>query len=250
MRSLVVATFNLLHFVDRWSERLPLVLADMAALQPDLLGLQEVVYPMEQDRLVAAAGSARYGITRGWAGRPEYGNSLLVREPFAATDEERLDLDVQRSALRARVGLEDGADVLATVVHLHHLLGEEHDVVRDGQVERLVAWLDAAPPAAAQVVVGDFNARPGEPAHQRMVAAGFRSAYAVANGADPAVTWPSGLVAPAMDIDGAPGCLDYVWVRGRVEVAAARLVFDRPATHDPTLYPSDHLGVAATLRLG
>ena len=83
-----------------------------------------------------------------------------------------------------------------------------------------------------------------------MAAAGFRSAYAEANGADPDVTWPSGLVAPAMDTDGTPGCLDYVWVRGRVDVDTARTVFDRPAAHDPTLYPSDHLGVAATLRLG
>lgn len=245
-----VATFNLLHFVDRWAERLPLILADMAALQPDLLGLQEVVYPMEQDRLVASAGSGRYGIVRGWAGRPEYGNSLLVRVPLAATTDERLDLDVQRAAIRARVELPGGVGLLAAVVHLHHLVGPEHEAVRDRQVERLVAWLDAAPPSDSQVVVGDFNARPGEPAHARMQAAGFRSAHAEANGAEPAVTWPSGLVAPAMDTDGLPGCLDYVWVRGAATVESAGTVFDRPAVHDATLYPSDHLGVVATIRVG
>ncbi|HSG86131.1 MAG TPA: endonuclease/exonuclease/phosphatase family protein [Candidatus Limnocylindrales bacterium] len=250
MTSVTVATFNLLHFVDRWAERLPLILADMAALQPDLMGLQEVVYPMEQDRLVAAAGPGRYGVARGWAGRPEYGNSLLVREPLMATADERLDLDLQRSSVRARIALPGDVDLLAAVVHLHHLVGPEHDTLRDGQVERLVGWLDAAPSASAQVVVGDFNARPGEPAHARMLAAGFRSAHAEANGAEPPVTWPSGLVAPAMDTDGAPGCLDYVWVRGSVVVESARTVFDRPATSDPTLFPSDHLGVAATLRLG
>jgi endonuclease/exonuclease/phosphatase family metal-dependent hydrolase len=250
MTTLVVATFNLLHFVDRWAERLPLILADMAALQPDLLGLQEVVYPMEQDRLVAAAGPGRYGVVRGWAGRPEYGNSLLVREPSVATAEERLDLDMQRSAIRSRVALPGDVDVLAAVVHLHHLVGPDHDAIRDGQVERLVGWLDAAPSASAQVVVGDFNARPGEPAHARMLAAGFRSAHAEANGVEPAVTWPSGLVAPAMDTDGAPGCLDYVWVRGAAAVESARTVFDPPAVADTTPNPSDHLGVAATLRIG
>ena len=36
---------------------------------------------------------------------------------------------------------------------------------------------------------------------------------------EPAVTWPSGLQAPAMDTDGDPGCLDYIWVRGAVRVA-------------------------------
>jgi endonuclease/exonuclease/phosphatase family metal-dependent hydrolase len=98
--------------------------------------------------------------------------------------------------------------------------------------------------------MGDFNADPDEPAPVRLRAAGFRSAYAEANGAEPAVTWPSGLIAPAMDTDGDPECLDYIWLRGDVRVASARLVFDRPAPEDPTLFPSDHLGIAARLEIG
>ena len=47
-----VATLNIRNLADRWFERLPLLLNDMSALQPDLLGLQEVVYPMQQDRLI------------------------------------------------------------------------------------------------------------------------------------------------------------------------------------------------------
>jgi hypothetical protein len=83
-----------------------------------------------------------------------------------------------------------------------------------------------------------------------MRAAGFSSAYAVANGSDPAVTWPSGLIAPAMDTNGDPDCLDYIWARGAVTVEDARLVFDRPAVGDSTLYPSDHLGIAAHVAVG
>ena len=98
--------------------------------------------------------------------------------------------------------------------------------------------------------MGDFNADPAEPAPRRLRAAGFRSAYLEANGAEPAVTWPSGLQAPAMDTDGDPECLDYIWVRGAVRVESARLVFDRPHPDDPTLYPSDHLGIAAMLEIG
>jgi endonuclease/exonuclease/phosphatase family metal-dependent hydrolase len=52
-----------------------------------------------------------------------------------------------------------------------------------------------------------------------------------------------------MDTDGEPSCIDYVWVRGAATVESARLVFDRPAASDPTLYPSDHRGVAAWLRI-
>ncbi|MEI8332524.1 MAG: endonuclease/exonuclease/phosphatase family protein [Chloroflexota bacterium] len=243
-----VATINILNLADRWDERLPLLLADMAAVAPDLVGMQEVVYVMQQDRILGAAGPARYAVVRGWARRPEYGNSLLVRETLAVDDEDRLDLGEGRAAHRVVVTLPGGGRLLTTVTHLHHTV--DGATIRDGQAAALIAWLDAAPPTDAQVVMGDFNAGPEEPTHARMVAAGFRSAFAEANGAEPAVTWPSGLQAPAMDTDGDPDCLDYIWLRGAVTASTARLAFDRPAAHDPTLYPSDHVGIVAEVRVG
>jgi endonuclease/exonuclease/phosphatase family metal-dependent hydrolase len=248
MDRLHVATLNIRNLADRWFERLPLLLADMAALQPDLLGLQEVVYVMQQDRLIGAAGEGRYGAVRGWAGRPEYGNSLLVREPLVAADVERVDLGLARAAHRALVALPGGTSVVVVVTHLHHLGPDE--ALRDEQTATLLEWLNGAPGADATVLMGDFNADPAEPTPARLRAAGFRSAYAEANGAEPAVTWPSGLKAPAMDTDGEPECLDYIWLRGAVRSASARLAFDRPDPEDPTLYPSDHLGISAQLEIG
>ena len=248
MDRLLVATLNILNLADRWEERLPLLLADMAALQPNVIGLQEVVYPLQQDRLLGAAGEGRYEAVRGWAGRPEYGNSLLVKAPLRATDPDRLELGHQRAAHRVRIDLPGGTLLLFVVTHLHHLPADA--AIRDQQAAALLAWLERAPAHDAMVVVGDFNATPVEAAAQRMCDAGFRSAYELANGVDPAVTWPSGLQAPAMDTDGEPSCLDYIWVRGTVAVEEARLFADRPAVGDPTLYPSDHLGIAARLRFG
>ena len=245
--ALHVATLNIRNIADRWDERLPLLLADMRALQPDVIGLQEVVYPMQQDRLIGSAGEGRYRAHRAWAGRPEYGNSVLVREPLEAAAEERLELGLNRSAIRVLLQL-PGSTVLFAATHLHHVPGDEAQ--RDEQAARLIDWLSGAPAADAQVVVGDFNAEPEEPACQRMRAAGYRSAYAEANGDDPAVTWPSGIQAPGMDTDGEPGCLDYIWLAGAVRASEARLAFDRPAVGDPTLYPSDHLGLAAHLVVG
>jgi endonuclease/exonuclease/phosphatase family metal-dependent hydrolase len=248
MDRLHVATLNILNLADRWDERLPLLLADFAALQPDLMGLQEVVYVLQQDRVIGAAGAREYRAIRGWAGRPEYGNSMLVRADLEPTDPDRLDLGLQRAAHRVRLRLPNGATVVFAVTHLHHEVPATAE--RGQQAEALVGWLDGAPVADAQVVVGDFNADPREPAYARMTAAGFRSAYVEANGAEPAMTWPSGLQAPAMDTDGDPDCLDYVWLRGAVAVDDCRLAFDRPAVDDPTLYPSDHLGLVAHLRIG
>jgi len=243
-----VATLNILNLADRWDERLPLLLADFAALQPDLIGLQEVVYVLQQDRLIGAAGAAEYRAIRGWAGRPEYGNAMLVRSGLEASDPERLDLGLNRAAHRVIVGLPGGSRVQFTVTHLHHEVPAAAE--RDRQAEALLGWLAVAPDVDAQIVVGDFNANPREPAYARMLAAGFRSAHREANGSEPDVTWPSGLQAPAMDTDGDPDCLDYIWVRGTVAVDDCRLVFDRPAVDDPTLYPSDHRGLAAHLRVG
>ncbi len=248
MDPLHVATLNILNLADRWDERLPLILADFAALQPDVIGLQEVVYVLQQDRLIGAAGAGEYRSVRGWAGRPEYGNALLVRAGLEPTMVERLELGLSRSAQRVVLALPNGATVLVAVTHLHHAVPAATE--RDEQAQVLLAWLDGAPATTAQVVVGDFNADPQEPAYARMTAAGFRSSYLEANGTEPDVTWPSGLQAPAMDTDGDPDCLDYIWVRGTVAVDDCRLAFDRPAVDDSTLYPSDHLGLSAHLRIG
>jgi endonuclease/exonuclease/phosphatase family metal-dependent hydrolase len=250
MPTVRAATLNLRNIADRWSERLPLLLADMAALQPDVIGLQECVFAVQQDRVLGGAGEARYESFRGWAGRPEYGNAILVREGFAAADgePERLDLGYNRSALWLPLRLAEGGTVAYVVTHLHHLVPDES--LRAEQASTLIAWLDAHPEPEIQIVVGDFNAEPDEPAYRRMLDAGFRSAHAESNGTEPAVTWPSGIQAPGMDTDGDPGCLDYIWLRGGIRAASARLAFDRPATGDPTLYPSDHLGLVAELTIG
>lgn len=247
MDHLDIATVNLRNIADRWPERLPLLLQDMAALQPDLLGLQECVFAVGQDRLLGAAGAASYEVRRAWASRPEYGNSLLIRSTLLAGEAERLDLGMGRSALRVRV-MVDGRDPLTMVVtHLHHVPADE--TARADQTRALLAWLDATPSPGGLVVVGDFNAEPIEPAYAAMLAAGFRSAHAEANGVEPAVTWPSGIQAPGMDTDGDPGCLDYVWLRGPLRATTCRLAFDRPAADDPTLFPSDHLGLVARVAL-
>jgi len=248
MNELHVATLNIRNLADRWSERLGLLLADMSALQPDLLALQEVVYPMQQDRLIGAAGEGSYEAFRAWAGRPEYGNSLLVRSPLTATGVDRLELGLNRSALRATVELPGDRRVLVVVTHLHHEVDGAAE--RDDQTRRLIDWVGSATVTDAQVVMGDFNANPAEPAAERMRSHGYRSAFAEANGQDPAITWPSGLQAPAIDTDGDPACLDYVWIRGGVRVNSARLAFDRPDPGDPTLLPSDHFGITARLEIG
>jgi endonuclease/exonuclease/phosphatase family metal-dependent hydrolase len=247
MDPLYVATLNIRNLADRWAERQGLIYADMAALQPDLLGLQEVVYVLQQDRLIGAAGEGTYSAARGWAGRPEYGNSLLLRAPLVGERFERVDIGLGRSAHRVWVALPGGASVVMAVTHLHH--PPDAGMERDEQAEALLAWLEASPTADATILVGDFNAAPDEPAYRRIADAGFTSSFLAANGHEPVYTWPSGIQAEGIDTDGDPACFDYIWVRGAVGVTDCRLAWDRPAVDDPTLYPSDHLGLAAQLEI-
>jgi len=247
MTVLHLATLNIRNLADRWNERLPLLLRDFSALQPDVLGLQEVVFVLEQDRLIGSAGAGHYRATRTWAGRPEYGNSILTRDDLAISEPERLELSHGRSAGRLLIE-QDGLRILFTNLHLHHEVPD--DSIRDQQVRVVLEWLAEGPARDVEVVVGDFNADPAEPAYARMTAARFVSACLAANGQEPSVTWPSGLEGPAIDTDGEPSCLDYIWLRGDVTVESARVVFDRPSVDDGGLYPSDHFGLSAKIRLG
>ena len=173
MDHLHVATLNIRNLADRWVERLPLLLADMAALQPDLLGLQEVVYVMQQDRLIGAAGEGRYGVVRGWAGRPEYGNSLLVREPLLADGHRSagprarpLRAALGRRPCRAARRSSSSSRTSTTSPRTRPSATSRRQPSCRGSTD--------APAADATIVMGDFNADPAEPAPARLREAGFR----------------------------------------------------------------------------
>ena len=256
-RTLRVLTLNILNFADRWSERLPLLLADFAALQPDLAGLQEIVHVMEQDRIIAAAGPRSYAVRRAHTHTREVGNSILVAEPLAASlrpadpERDRLGLPPSppfgRSAHRAELEV-DGRSLRVINTHLHHLTPDHAE--REEQAAAILDWVATLDAVDATVITGDFNSLPGSGVYRMMQAAGYRSAYAEVNGDEPENTWPSGLVGAATSVpDPQPGCLDYIWFSGALAARSARLCFDRPHVDDPTLFPSDHRGIVAELEL-
>lgn len=68
-------------------------------------------------------------------------------------------------------------------------------------------------------------------------------------------TCPTGLNAPGeqaseLDVTSAPflsQCVDYIWVTENIVIEKAGRCFDHPDPRDPTLWPSDHVGVWADL---
>lgn len=97
-------------------------------------------------------------------------------------------------------------------------------------------------------VFGDFNTEPGETSYRLMKEAGFTSAYEKIHGAEPEVTFPTGIQAPFMDPD-PPACYDYIFFKGEdLEVVTAEIAADAPMPHDSTLYASDHKAIVCDFK--
>jgi endonuclease/exonuclease/phosphatase family metal-dependent hydrolase len=111
-------------------------------------------------------------------------------------------------------------------------------------VEHLLAYLDTLPSARPCFVIGDFNCVPESLPIQAITDAGagrsrsLRDTWREANPTDPGPTMPS--QAPVIRID-------YIFVCPGPAILRSMRLGDRADTDG--FYPSDHLGVAATLQI-
>jgi len=250
MGIITVATLNLFNKIGRWDERMPLVLDQLAALRPDVIGLQEVVLTdqgttlcrLASDRLAEPPPYRIYHMARPGAGA--HVDALAVMCRLSVEAHEGLDYLLHDGvAQRLRLRLQDGAALHFYNTHLYFPPPATEE--RLEQAKRLLAWVDTWAGATATVIVGDFNAYPGEPTIALMKSR-FVSAHEEAQGREPERTWPT----PVNTFDPSPpGCLDYVLVAG-ARVLEAGLAFDTPHPSDASLFPSDHLGVMAKLSIG
>ncbi len=250
MSVITVATLNLFNKMGRWDERSPLVLDQLAALEPDVIALQEVVITdqgttlcrLANDRLRGSPPYRIYHMARPGAGAGVEALAVMCRLPVEA--HEGLDYLLHDGvAQRLRLRLGEGTTLDFYNTHLY--FPPSATEVRLQQANRLLAWADTWGGATATVVVGDFNAYPEEPTIALMKSR-FASAYEEAQGREPEKTWPT----PVNTWDPSPpGCLDYVFVAG-ARVLDAALAFDAPDASDASLFPSDHLGVMAKLNVG
>jgi endonuclease/exonuclease/phosphatase family metal-dependent hydrolase len=239
-----VATWNLANLAQRWPQRRPLVEAVFREVAPGLCGLQEVALAGErQDELLARALGGHPRVVASESDRfAGFGNVIIAARGEVLAREE-VGLGQGRKAHRVLVALPGGRVAWFANTHLYHR--EDGAEIRRLQAERLAAWMDEAPRADVEVVAGDFNAPPTEAAYGVMEAAGFRSAFRMVHGSEPAST--------RLALDGAeerPACVDYLWIRGAARVERAWLAGTAPAPGDGRLFASDHALVAADIRVG
>lgn len=242
-----IATLNVRNTADRWRARRQLVVAQLAELRPDVIGLQELRrWPNQASWItkrlnesLRAGPPYQYHSTgkTGLWGLWE-GIAVLTRLPIV----ERGSLDLRgehRAANWVRVRLVNGAIL---EVHNTHLSSGDQ-ALRDRQARLLLDHI-ATRGEVPKLLVGDLNAGPAS-STLRLLGEQLRSAYALLHENEPARTWPT-LLRPCVATG---SVIDYVLVDDHVEVVDAWLTFDRAASADPGLFPSDHFGIAATVSI-
>jgi len=244
-----VATLNLEQDHKRWEHRRELIVEQLAAIDPDLFAMNEVCVPLQTARWIQHAMQERHG--RGYALVQQTrvnglsaveGEALLTRLPIVETGNlDYRTLDMVALVARVKIG-ERGVDIYVT--HQYRSRGDES--LRLFQAQRLLAWIDNRDDVASRIVCGDFNASLDKP-----------SAALMATRLRPTQTAPTAFT-PLADSAGNVShpywprmdrCIDYIWVGGPLEVVASEVCFNKGAAADPSLYPSDHAGVWADLRL-
>ncbi|MCL4267121.1 MAG: endonuclease/exonuclease/phosphatase family protein [Anaerolineae bacterium] len=254
MTSVTIATINLRNRADRWRQRRHLLVAQLLDTTPDLLALQEISFAIGQGRWLRNQINARlpegkrpYALVQKrkqhWRYRGE-GVGILTNLPVVYADYVNLSFN-GRLALRANIILPDHQTLDFVTTHLHHVAHDRE--ARQEQALRLVGWLRNIRPTPLQVIAGDFNETPDGPATQVMKQS-FRSVYEMRHGREPLATFPTAL--GSSTVGDWAGCLDYIFVTPTItRISQAAIFCDKPAPDDDTLYPSDHVGLIATLEL-
>ena len=176
---------------------------------------------------------------------------------ISAEQHEVLLLGSWRVAHRVLLVLANGTRVWMCNMHLHDGDELERHELRAKQMTKIVDWMQSRErEAQVTILLGDFNAGPAEPAVAVLTKRGFTSAHFSAHGREPEWTFPTPLVASTKD-SSMPKCDDYIFFKGACAVdttapnRGVRLIGNRPIPKcEPTLYPSDHLGVVADLVIG
>ena len=247
MARVKVATLNLFNRSGDWESRFPLVVDQMAALTPDVIGMQEVDLGIDQGMQISREVNKRlperphYRIkhaTSPGVRASVFGIGTLAKlEPV---EHQILDLMTYDRIAQRLVFEVDGKRFAFVNTHLHH--PPEAPEERAQQAEYLLEWLNRQEKLPL-VLLGDFNSYEGEKTVAIMKSR-FRSAHEAVHGREPGKTWPT----PVNNWDNsAPGTLDYIYLSPEFEIADAGLAFDTPSPDNADLFPSDHLGLFAVL---
>ena len=242
-----LVTLNLYHDKANWPKRLPLILAELRRLNPDVIALQEVIGHenlRNQAQVLADALGYEYAFS---SVDPEnhpqrYGNAILTRRPILAQHWTRLEpLDDSRTALHLRIAV--GERVLNVyTTHLHWTDGG--GAIRERQIAGLMRFIDDTADGAPSLVAGDFNAIASAP-ELKALSENFADAYGALHpdeAADPKANSTLNLSYYP------PKRIDHIFLqRNALSPESAMIILNR--ADNGGIWPSDHYGVHVRFRM-
>jgi len=237
-----VVTLNLWHDKQDWPHRQDLIVAELRALAPDVIVLQEVLQnialPNQAQVLASRLGyDYRFFSVDAPSQARRYGNAILVRGVIEASREVKLDpLDDYRNAGWVRATVQ-GRPLNLYVTHLHHT--REGGAIRAKQMAGVLELIEATAGDAPSVLGGDFNTRSDTP-ELTVLNPKFAEAYAGTH-ADQDANTPAHTTLNT-HLGHPPERIDHVFVeRDAFRVVDARIILDQ--ADDTGAWPSDHYGV-------
>lgn len=272
MDRLRVLTLNIWNKQNDWPKRLPLIKRELAALKPDVVGLQEVLHldsdtSIGGDQALEIADGLGYHVAfaPAWhiGGGLQFGNAILSRWPIAQASAFQLPGEPGEET-RGLLYCELAAPFAKVPVFNTHLDWQFHKgYIREQQVRfivdqvtRLAPTEHGASAAFPPILLGDFNAEPqsdeirwlGGYTTRLGKSVYFADCFAVAGDGSPGHTFARSNKLAAIAHEPSRR-IDYVFVRGpdrtfRGEPLSTRVVFDRPTDG---LFPTDHYGVLAEI---
>jgi len=280
MSVLRVATINVWNKSGPWLSRLPLIRRELQRLEPEIVGLQEVLrfrpdtapdapLTIHNDQLTEIADGLgyqlAYSVASDYGHGLKFGNAVLSRHPIVAEQSFQLpgsESGETRSLLYVLCETPHGS-LPVFVTHLNWKF--HHGAVRQRQVafiaERVAELSPIGGPQLPPVLMGDFNAAPEADEirfltglcalHEKTVY--FADAWAFA-GQGPGFTFDRANPYAAKAREPSRR-IDYIFVRGpdrqfRGEPLHAELAFHQAEqVGAESVWPSDHFGLVADLAI-
>jgi len=236
---------------DRWELRHPRTIAFLKHLQPDLLGLQEVLDFQIAQLLAAFPGYRSIGVGRDdGIAAGEYAVILydtsrlesLDSGTFWFSDTPDVPGSTHWGNQICRIctwskfkDLSSGVEFWHFNVHVDH----ESEVSREKSAAFLLERIARLSSGAKVIVTGDFNEHEDKPGIVRLKDGGLRDTFRILQPGETEVGTFCGF---RENFD--PDKIDYIFINKSVEVIEAQIVRQRQKGG----WPSDHAAVTASLR--
>lgn len=161
--SLSIMTYNIWFDSQNWPDRFAHMLSEIRDLDPDIIGLQEVIQRANLDNQAQMiADSLGYYYYFSSVDPPSsstrFGNAILSRFPIEESNWRALQpLSDYRTAAHIRINVEGNAIDLYNT-HLHNTAANAH--IREEQIIDLLDFIQQTSAGDFVFVTGDFNANP------------------------------------------------------------------------------------------